>query len=200
MTDVERAIKAYAKAAAVEVENAVDGFDTSSENIVRNPQISDTVQYVLDHKNAVRKRLTYLANQLLERAEHHDDSKLKFPEILWLSEMDKEPRYPYGTPEYADKKKRWKELFEHHYKYNRHHPEHFVNGVEGMSLTDLCEYLIDISSYQNVMHPEQVMELLNGQAERFKLSEQLNQILKNTLLEYFAYFGDDKPKAYEALL
>lgn len=172
----------------------VDGYDTE-EDVVKDTEALDTIKYIIDHKNIVRDRLRYLAYQLLERADSHDDSKLKNPEIRWLIEMDKEPRYDYGSPEYLDKKKRYEKFFNHHYANNRHHPEHFTNGVDGMNLTDLCEYLIDITSYHSEMHPEQVIKTVNSQAERFGLDEQLIQILKNTLYEYFTCFGGEKSLA-----
>lgn len=187
----------YTKSNSFVESKVVDGYDTG--DVVKDKQALDTVCYITKHKETVAKRLRFLAEQLLERAEHHDDSKLKPPELDWLIEMDKEPRYAYGSKEYLDKKARWQKFFDHHYKYNRHHPEHFVTGVEGMNLTDICEYLIDISSYYAEMHPEEVFKLINDQMDRFGLDEQLTQILKNTLLEYFAYFGGMKPAAYKVL-
>lgn len=187
----------YTKSNSFVESKVVDGYDNG--DIVKDKQALGTIRYIVEHKETVAKRLRFLAEQLLERAEHHDDSKLKSPELDWLIEMDKEPRYAYDSKEYLDKKARWQKFFDHHYKHNSHHPEHFVSGVEGMNLTDICEYLIDISAYYAEMHPEEVFKLLNGQMNRFKLDEQLTQILKNTLLEYFTYFGEMKPTAYKIL-
>jgi len=36
-----------------------------------------------------------------------------------------------------------KPAIEHHYKNNRHHPEHFNNGIDEMNLVDLIELLCD---------------------------------------------------------
>lgn len=187
----------YTKSSSFVEPKAVDGYDT--EEVVKDKQALDTICYINEHKETVAKRLRFLAEQLLERAEKHDNSKLRSPEVDWLIEMDKEPRYKYGTKEYLDKKARWQKFFDHHYAQNRHHPEHFSTGVEGMNLTDICEYLIDISSYYAEMHPEEVFNIINNQADRFGLDEQLTQILKNTLLEYFTYFGDMKPAAHKVL-
>lgn len=172
----------------------MDGYDTD-EDVIKDTKALDTIKYIINHKNIVRDRLRYLAHQLLERADSHDDSKLKDPEIRWLIEMDKEPRYDYGSPEYLDKKKRYEKFFKHHYAHNRHHPEHFTNGVDGMNLADLCEYLIDITSYHSEIHAKQVIQTINSQAERFGLDEQLMQVLKNTMYEYFTYFGSEKSLA-----
>lgn len=189
---------AYTKTNSFVEPKAIDGYDTNG-SVVKDEQALDTIFYIAKHKETVAKRLAFLAEQLLERAKEHDASKLKNPELDWLIEMDKEPRYVYGSKEYLDKKRRWEKFFKHHYAVNRHHPEHYINGVEGMSLTDLCEYLIDISSYCAEMHPEEVFNIINNQASRFGLDEQLTQILKNTLLEYFTYFGNLKPLAHKIM-
>lgn len=187
----------YTKASNFPEPKVVDGYNVS--DLVKDEKALDTVSYIINHKKTVSKRLKFLAEQLLERSESHDDSKLKSPEIEWLIEMDKEPRYPYGSREYLDKKKRWEKFFKHHYKINSHHPEYYRDGVSGMTLIDLCEYLIDISSYYAEMHPESVFKTLNEQSDRFGLEEQLTQILKNTLMYYFTYFGNIKPIAYKIL-
>ena len=171
----------------------VDGFDTSPENLTIDESASATVRDILKHKKAVSTRLNWLAKELERRAETHDNSKLEFPEILWLIQMDKEPRQPYGTPEYFDKMKRWKKFFDHHYANNPHHPDYYANGVSDFTLADLCEFLVDVTAYYEKIRPEDAISTIESQAERFGLGTQLTQILKNTLLEYFTYLGDIKP-------
>src|SRR5574344_1105329 len=90
----------------------------------------DTVEEINDHKYKVFKMIEYLSMQLEDRAYHHDDSKLKSPELEMQIEMDKEQRYQYGSQEYFDKMDRYKDFFNHHYKHNRHHPEHFQRSEE----------------------------------------------------------------------
>ena len=156
-----------------------------------------TISNILKHRHSVNSKLQYLSRTLKERGEKHDASKLEPPEIDWLIAMDKEPIYPYGSPEYFEKMRRWEKFFKHHYGNNRHHPSHFEHGIEGMNLIDLCEYCCDIISYYDEMHPDQAFASLEAQRERFGMDEQLTCILKNTLLEYFTWFGDFKPPAYE---
>lgn len=169
----------------------IDGYD--SDTIIKDPHALNTVNSILKHRENVKSRLLFLADELYQRAYHHDDSKLQAPEIGWLIEMDKEPRYPYGSPEYFDKMKRWDKFFRHHYKFNRHHPDHFQDGISGMNLADLCEYIVDIISYFEELHVGEALDTVNKQADRFGLDEQLIQILKNTLIEYFTWFGGDAP-------
>lgn len=170
----------------------LDGYD--NENIIKDTHAFDTVKSILKHRETVKSRLLFLADELYNRAHHHDDSKLQDPEIKWLIEMDKEPRYPYGSPEYFDKMKRWDKFFKHHYELNRHHPDHFHDGINGMNLADLCEYIVDIISYFKELHVNEALDTVNKQADRFGLDEQLIQILKNTLMEYFTWFGGCAPE------
>ena len=163
------------------------------DEIIKDPVAINTVKNILTHKENVKKRLLFLADELYKRAYHHDDSKLQIPEIMYLIEMDREPRYPYGSDEYFDKMKRWECFFKHHYENNRHHPDSFPDGVEGMNLADLCEYVVDIISYFDELHVSGALDTINKQQERFGLDNQLTQILKNTLLEYFSWFADIKP-------
>lgn len=189
--------KIYEKKYYPELEShIIDGYDTQG-NLIVDPAAKKTIDNVLKHKNSVKNRLKILIEQLRERAEKHDDSKLKEPEVSLLIQMDREPNYEYGTPEYFDKMERYKGFFEHHYKNNTHHPDHFdsdiAKGIEGMDLVDLCEYLVDIISYNENLKVATAIDTLNKQKERFGLDEQLTQILKNTLFNYFASTGPFGP-------
>lgn len=153
----------------------------------------NTITSILKHKDSVRSKLLFIARELTKRSAMHDDSKLQSPEIDWLIEMDKEPRVEYGSKEYYQKMHKWHKFFTHHYNVNRHHPDHFINGIDGMNLVDLSEYLIDIISYFDEMHVGDAIRVIEEQKSRFRLSDQLAQILKNTLIDYFAWVGDNKP-------
>lgn len=165
------------------------------EEAAKDPSAKQTISDIVNHKNKVNKRLTFLADQLLGRAKKHDNSKLEKPELGWLVAMDKEPKYPYGSDEYFEKMKRWRQFFDHHYQVNSHHPNHFVNGVAGMTLTDLCEYLVDIIAYEDNLSVDEALAVIEDQKQRFGLDEQLTQILKNTLLAYFTWLDGQKPLA-----
>ena len=192
-TTQEEILKAYSPH---EEKHLLKGDDTSGV-IFTDEQAKKTVKHILKHKKSVRKKLMFIASEITKRAVSHDDSKLQTPELEWLIQMDKEPKYQYGTPEYFDKMRRWEKFFKHHYKNNRHHPDHFSNGVSDMTIVDLCEYVSDIISYYDELHPEGAIKTIAAQAERFKLDDQLVQILKNTLLEYFTWIGEFAPKAEE---
>lgn len=173
-------------------EHIIDGNDIEGD-VVKDKSALATIESILKHKASVKTKLMFLVHELEKRAENHDNSKLQQPEAGYLIAMDKEGRKKYGSKEYFEKMKRWEKFFKHHYENNRHHPDHFQNGVDGMNLIDLCEYVVDIISYYDNMHVEDAIQTINEQKDRFKLDEQLTQILKNTLLEYFTWFGDQKP-------
>jgi len=186
----KEAIQAYSKTNESEF-HIIDGY--ANDNIIKDPSALKTVEDILKHKEKVKRRLLFLSEELRKRAECHDNSKLRDPEIKYLIEMDKEPKYEYNTPEYFNKMKRWQKFFNHHYDNNRHHPDHFRNGILDMTLTDICEYLVDIISYYDEMHVHDAMDTVEKQQGRFGLDNQLSQILVNTLIEYFSYIGDQKP-------
>jgi hypothetical protein len=169
----------------VDILGAEEHIDKSAMN---------TIETINNHRKSVHDKLQFLRQELDTRAVDHDKSKLLPPEINWLIEMDREPKYKYGTPEYFDKMHRWQKFFDHHYAENRHHPDHFVNGVNDMTLVDLCEYLIDIISYFDEMHVDDAIKTIELQKERFGLDDQLCMVLKNTLLEYFTWVGNYEPK------
>lgn len=167
----------------------------TEDNIEDNSDVSakNTILSIYKHKESVYNKILFLARELISRAKKHDNSKLKSPELDHLIEMDKEKKYPYGSPEYFEKMKKWKPFFDHHYnvKENRHHPDHFVNGVNDMTLIDLCEYMIDVISYFDDLNFTQAIDTINSQQERFGFSDQIAYIMKNTLVEYYAAFGND---------
>lgn len=196
----EKAIKAYLKNSEPPKKTGlcIDGLDTSL-SIIKDESAYRTINSIITHKTKVKQSLEFLASKILDRANTHDDSKLRSPEIDYLIAMDKEPFYKYGSPEYFDKMKRWDKFFLHHYSLNSHHPDHFrmqgfSNGLDGMNLVDLIEFLADIISYCDKLRPQKAFEIIEAQAQRFELSPQLVNILKNTLTEFFTWVGDCGPE------
>ena len=152
----------------------------------------ETVDYIIEHKKRVQKRLLAVANELIDRAKHHDDSKLEDPELSGWVEMDKEARYKYGTPEYQRKLNKWKWLLRLHWKNNRHHPEYFDNLVLGKEterdLLDLIEMVADWISYKDDLRYSEASELVKKQCERYGFSEEISDLLLNTLKNYYVEF------------
>jgi hypothetical protein len=124
--------------------------------------------------------------ELETRKRDHDISKLQPPEketydkyIPLLQEVK------YGTPEYNEiKDKMAAEGTAHHYEVNRHHPEHFENGIRDMTLIDVIEMFVDWYSASK-RSDTGFEEGLNNNKTRFDMPDELYQIMVNTYNEYF---------------
>lgn len=149
----------------------------------------ETEEYIKEHISRVRRHIDTFIQLLIRRAENHDKSKLEEPELSWWKEMDKEPRYPYGSEEYKQKIKRWNKVFKHHYKYNRHHPEHYEYGVSEMTLIDIVEMMCDWLGYKDTTTVTEALKVCDEQMARYDISEELRQVIFNTLLRYYSLMG-----------
>ena len=146
--------------------------------------VEQTVSYTQEHIYNVRKLLNKFANVLKQKGETHDQSKLEEPEVYVWAAMDLEPRYEYGSYEYYDKLRRFSEVFNHHYKVNSHHPEHFVNPEHEMTLIDMVEMLCDWFAYKQDIPIREGVELIREQCDRFGFSDTIMSLLTNTYREY----------------
>lgn len=153
----------------------------------------DTEEYIKGHISRVRKHINTFVQLLLKRAINHDRSKLEEPELSWWKEMDKEPRYPYCSEEYKQKIKRWDKVFKHHYKYNRHHPEHYDYGVSEMTLVDIVEMMCDWLGYKDTITISEALKVCDEQMKRYNISDDVRQIIFNTLLRYYSLMGGFNP-------
>lgn len=153
----------------------------------------ETEEYIKGHISRVRRHIDTFIQLLIRRAENHDKSKLEEPELSWWKEMDKEPRYPYGSEEYKQKIKRWNKVFKHHYQYNRHHPEYYEYGVSEMTLIDIVEMMCDWLGYKDTTTVTEALKVCDEQMARYDISEELRQIIFNTLLRYYSLIGGKNP-------
>lgn len=145
---------------------------------------SSTSSYTLEHINQVKSKMEFFASVLATRGTSHDSSKLIEPEYSgWLA-MDQEPRYLYGSEKYYDKINRYKEVLEHHYSLNSHHPEHFENPSTQMDLVDLIEMLCDWFSYSNNISWLEGYNTINFQCARFGLNDTIRYLLLNTFRNF----------------
>jgi len=109
-----------------------------NDNIVKSNL--DTIKHI----HTVRKNIYTMIQDLDQRAQKHDASKLESPEQEIFGENFEELKNTkYGTPEYDALLAKSKPALDHHYANNRHHPEHWPNGIDDMTLLDLIEMLCD---------------------------------------------------------
>ena len=69
---------------------------------------------------------------------------------------------------------------QHHYAYNRHHPEHFSKGINDMTLVDIVEMLCDWKAASMRQHDGNLLKSIEINATRFGYDDQLKQIFINT--------------------
>ncbi len=133
------------------------------------------------HIENVRKYIRFVIDKLETRGVKHDASKLEPPEVELFAEMTpKLAAVTYGSDEYKEALEKLKPALEHHYASNRHHPEHFVNGINDMTLIDIVEMFCDWKASTLRHNDGNLLKSIEINAERFNMDGQLKQILMNT--------------------
>lgn len=137
----------------------------------------------LRHIETVRNYISAVISELLNRSICHDQSKLQPPEVAIFEEYTPRLRgVSYGSDEYKAMMKEMEVAIDHHNSVNRHHPEHFENGIEGMTLIDLIEMLCDWKAATMRHDDGDLFKSINLNSNRFAISHQLEQIMINTAL------------------
>lgn len=137
-----------------------------------------------EHIAAVRSLMNEIKSCLSLRDYHHDKSKLSDEEKPIFDEYTpKLKESTYGSKEYKRFLKEMKPALDHHYRFNSHHPEHYSNGIDGMSLIDVIEMLADWKAATERHDNGDILTSLKINRKRFSMSDQLYRILKNTVKE-----------------
>ena len=133
------------------------------------------------HIEKVRKYLRILTDKITTRGVNHDAAKLESPEVeIFAEHTERLKDLEYNSEEYKQHLAAMKPALEHHYATYRHHPEHFANGINDMNLIDLCEMLADWKAAAERQNNGNLLTSIEQNAVRFKMSDQLKQILLNT--------------------
>lgn len=146
-------------------------------------QILEANTKTQEHINLIRKFLRMAAVEILKRGEVHDLSKFSEAEVNMYALYTPRLRgMTYGSPEY---KQCLAEMLasgglEHHYKNNRHHPEHHQNGIDGMNLIDVLEMYIDWLASTKRHADGDILKSIDSNKGRFQMSDQLAAIFRNT--------------------
>lgn len=145
----------------------------------------DSTADTLRHAARVAELLAPLAAEVVARGIAHDRSKTQDPELAVFNEFTPKLKdSTYGSEEYKGFLAGMGAGLAHHYSANRHHPEHFTDGVNSMTLVDLLEMLADWKAATERHADGDLAKSLKIQRERFNLSDQLVQILWNTAAFY----------------
>jgi Family of unknown function (DUF5662) len=144
----------------------------------------DSTVATIVHARRVDELLMQQIAALSDRVTQHDRSKLDPAEKDTFDEYSpKLKASTYGSDEYKGFLAEMQVALDHHYATNRHHPEHFANGVDGMTLVDLVEMLCDWKAAGERHANGSMARSLEVQKDRFHLSDQLLSILTNTARE-----------------
>lgn len=144
----------------------------------------DSMEDTRKHQKDVAELIHQIEVKLFYRALNHDKSKLNSPEKEILDEfVPKLSDVEYGTDEYRFYTNQMKIMTEHHYKHNSHHAEHNENGIDGMNLIDIIEMLCDWKAAGKRNPGGDIIKSLNINKDRYKISDQLYNILLNTIKE-----------------
>ena len=144
------------------------------------------------HRSFVRMLMYEIAKDIIDRADHHDDSKLLPPEKELFDEYTPKLKgCTYGSPEYKEYLKGLKQALDHHYSENRHHPENFANGMNGMNLVDMVELICDWFAATLRHDDGDINKSLQINKDRFNMDDQTVAVLKNTVDTYFSSFSHE---------
>ena len=138
------------------------------------------------HVAKVQGYMNKFAVDLINRGQIHDKSKFESPEVEIFGEhTEKLSSAVYGSPEYQECLDSVKPAITHHYAKNRHHPEHWPNGIEDMTLIDLVEMVGDWKAATERNKDGNIRKSIEINANKYNMSPQLKKIFDNTVREYF---------------
>lgn len=133
------------------------------------------------HIEKVRKYIRFFTDKLTSRGENHDASKMESPEVeLFAEHTERLAEIEYGSDEYKKELEELQPALEHHYAVNRHHPQHFPNGINDMNIIDIVELIADWKASSERYNNGNLLKSIEINAKRFNMDEQLTQILMNT--------------------
>ena len=141
----------------------------------------DSTQDTLKHIRTVQAFISEVTNELQKRMIYHDMSKMSDLEKNIFGEFTANLKdSTYGSDEYKKFLSEMKVALDHHYKENKHHPEHFDKGIRGMNLIDLVEMLCDWYAASLRHDDGDIYKSIEINKNRFGYSDDLAEILKNT--------------------
>jgi hypothetical protein len=142
----------------------------------------ECIKETKEHIAKVKGYMDTVADAIKFRGELHDASKLNSPELeIFMEYTPKLKNSTYGSPEYNQFLKEMKVALDHHYANNRHHPEWHKKGIMGMNLIDLIEMICDWKAASERHANGDIIDSIKKNQIRFNLSEELTQILINTV-------------------
>jgi len=145
----------------------------------------DSAADTLAHTRRVAQLLAPIVGEIAERAAVHDASKLEDPEKAVFDRVTSLlATTTYGTDEYRAQLASMGNALQHHYRENRHHPEHYQRGIGAMTLGDLLEMLADWKAATERHADGSLNGSIRQNLYRFNIGDQLAEILWATARAY----------------
>lgn len=111
---------------------------------------------------------------LIKRGLKHDWSKYTKRQEPYFRKYGKQlKKLTYGSPEYMKNLELLKPAIEDHYHKERHHPEHFIDGINCMNTIDIIEMLCDWKAAVKRNKNGDLKKSIEVNSKRFKYSESI---------------------------
>lgn len=138
--------------------------------------------FTLQHIRRASGLILHCSAALIRRAAEHDASKLVEPEWPGVEKYT-EPlaKLTFGTPEYDAIMREARPIQILHHAANRHHPEHFENGISGMTLIDLTEMVCDWRAAVEKHQNGDIYKSIEICQQRYGFSNDLKAVFQNTV-------------------
>ena len=170
------------------------GQDLPFNNKLLNSIYNNSIGYKLVDNSYINqeKLLKKYIDELFDRKANHDKTKLEYPEKQEFDKYNQKLKeLTYGSEEYNENLFILRNALCHHYRYNRHHPEHFGNGIYGMTIMDLTEMICDWKASSERQDNGNVFDGIEKSKDRFNYDKKMVKVLSNTVEKYFIN-GDNK--------
>ena len=145
----------------------------------------DSTEDTKAHIAKVGENMGIIFLEIARRIQDHDASKLVDPEKSTFDKVTPQLKgSTYGSDEYKAFLSDMKPSLEHHYAHNRHHPEHFTNGIHDMTLVDIIEMFCDWCAATERHDDGNIGKSIDINKKRFNFDEDLACIFANTSQTY----------------
>ena len=147
-------------------------------------QLNSIFKNTIEVYESFNKPSLEIISDLSCAAIEHDESKLIEPEKSGFIAAKKHlSELVYGSGEYFNyiKEGPLSKIIKLHYAENEHHPEHYPNGIAGMSIVDIIEMFCDWEAATHRMKDGNILDSIEINSKRFRITESLKQILINSV-------------------
>ena len=145
----------------------------------------DSTLDTMRHSRRVDELLLQAIIALQGRVTRHDLSKMAPPEKAVFDRVTPLLKSStYGSDAYKASLADMGQGLVHHYGANRHHPEHYGDGIAGMTLVDVIEMLADWKAATERHDDGSLARSLAIQRDRFGIEPQLMALLTNTAVMF----------------